>query len=187
MKKFLSPKIILGLLVLLVILLSGAIFFLFQNIKSENENASDLQNSINISTKQNQYSISLQESLQNASSSIAKINNSILSSDADVGFIEKIEDAAKGSGLAVVIDSLSVEDIPNVTSDNLTSLWIRVRVQGDWAATMVFISKLESFPFIIRMEKFDLTNSSDNPIGVPAPSTAQTWQTTFEIRVLQYK
>jgi hypothetical protein len=168
-------------------LLFGAIFFLFQDIKSKNENASDLQNSTDLSIKQNQYSVSLQESLQNASSSITEINNAILSPDGDVDFIEKLENVAKGSGLDIVIDSLAVEDIPNVTSDDLTSFRIRAEAQGGWAGTTTFLSKLESLPFVMRVEKFDLTNSSDNPAGLSSPVSAQTWQTTFEIRVLQYK
>ena len=188
MKKILSLKGILCLTALFVILLFGAIFALFQNIKNENENASKLQNSIDLSTKQNQYVTLLQRSLQNSNGDIVKVNNSILGSDGDVAFIEQLETVAKDNGLAVIINSLSVEDIPNVTSDNLISLKIRTSVQGSWMGMVTFLTKLESLPFVMRVEKFDLTNSSDNPIGLSTPaSSAQNWQATIEIRVLQYK
>ena len=188
MKKILVPKVILGLVTLSVVLLFGAIFVLFQNIKNESENASKLQNSIDLSTKQNQYVTSLQTSLQNSNGDIAKVNGSILRSDEDVTFIEQLENVAKNNGLNVVISSLSVEDIPNVTSSSLTSLKIRTSMQGSWIGMIVFLTRLESLPFVMRVEKFDLTNSSDNPIGLTMQaSSTQNWQATIEIRVLQYK
>ena len=139
-------------------------------------------------TKQNQYSVSLQESLQNSKPEMEKVNNSILSKDGDVGFIEKLETVAKSNGLDVVINSLSVEDIPGVNSNNLTSLKIRATVEGGWAGSVSFLTKLESLPFILRVEKFNLANFPTNSISlVPSKDPAQNWQSVFEIRVLKYK
>jgi Tfp pilus assembly protein PilO len=188
MKKLFSIKGILCLLILLTILLFVAIFALFQNIKNEDENASQTQNEINLSEKQNQYSVSLRESLQNSNSNIAKVSGSILSSDGDVAFIEQLENVAKENGVSITIDSLSVENIPNITSNNLTSFKIRAEAEGDWNGMMAFLTKLESLPYVARVEKLDLANSSDNPLSQTTPATsAQSWQSVFEIRVLQYK
>src|ERR1035437_724577 len=188
MKKVPSFKGILDLLAFFVILLFVAIFMLFQNIKNQNENSSNLQNEIDLSAKQNQYTMSLQKSLQDSNSNIKKVNDSILSSGGTVGFIEKLENVAKDNGLNIIVDSLSVEDIHGVTSDGLTSLKILASAQGSWTGTIVFLTKLESLPFIMRVEKFDLANSSDNLTGLPTPiSSAQNWLSTFEIRVLEYK
>jgi hypothetical protein len=188
MKKNSSLKKIIGLLVLAVILLFGGIFLLFQNVKDQTENASKIQNDISSTESQNQYVMSLQESLKNSNPDITKIDNSILSTDQDVTFIESFETLAKNNGLSIVINSLSVGDIPNVTSNNLTSLEIRASAKGSWIGTISFLSKLEAMPFIMRVEKFDLANSSDNPIGQPLPkNSTQIWQSIFDIRVLQYK
>ncbi len=189
MNKTQSFKGIIIFLALVVILLFGAIYFLFQSIKGENENASNIQNSIDISTKQNQYTLSLQESIQNASGDIKKVNDSILSFDKDVNFIEQLENLARENGLSVSIDSLSVGDTPNVSSDNLTSLEIQASAQGSWAGMMVFLSKLESMPFAMRVERFDLANSSNNSPNLSGVknSTPQYWRTTVGMRVLQYK
>jgi Tfp pilus assembly protein PilO len=188
MKKITSHKVILVLLALSVILLFGVIFMLFQNIKNQSENTSSLQNEIDLGTKQNQYTIFLQKSLQDSKSDIDKVDGSILSSDGNVGFIEKIETLAKDNSLNISIDSLSVEDIPTIDSNSLTSLKIRASAQGSWPDMVVFLTKLESMPFVMRVEKFDLLNSSDNPIGLPPPtSSKQNWLSTFEIRILEYK
>jgi mannitol-specific phosphotransferase system IIBC component len=188
MKKIQSLKGILGLLSVIVVLFLIAIFMLFQNIKNQMEDASNLQNKIDVATRQNQYTISLQKSLQNSKADIDKVNSSILSSDGNVSFIEKFETLAKNNGLNVSIDSLSVEDIPNINSDNLTSLVVRASAEGSWTGTIVFLTSLESFPFAMRVEKFDLLNSSDNPVGLPPPTSfKQNWLSTFEIRVLEYK
>jgi Tfp pilus assembly protein PilO len=186
-RKISSLKIILGFLILAVVLLFGVYFLLFQNIKYQNTTASELQNEIDLGTKQNQYATSLKQSLQDSDSDISKVNNSILPIDGDVGFIEQLENLATNEGLSVSIDSLSAEDIPNVDSDDLTSLLIKVNAQGSWTKMMDFLSKLETLPNVSRMEEFDLANSSDNPQGFPVAGNTQSWQVTFQIRVLQYK
>ena len=188
MKKLFSLKGILCLFAFLVVLLFVDIFILFQNVKNQNENVSKTQNEISHSEKQNEYTASLRESLQNSNSEIAKVNNSILSSDGDVAFIEQLENTAKENGVGIIIESLSVEDIPNVVSGDLTSFKIRAEAEGGWNGMMAFLTKLESMPYVARVEELDLANSSDNPLSQTTPvASLQSWQSVFEIRVLQYK
>jgi regulatory protein YycI of two-component signal transduction system YycFG len=186
MKNFLSLKGIMTISIMIVLILFSAIIYVFFAIKNENEKSVLLQNEIDLMVRQSRYEISLQQSLLEASTSIYKINDAILSSDQDVTFIEQLENLAKDNNLYVKIDSLSINDIPKNNSDSLTSLFARATVSGKWNSIMIFLTKLESMPFIMRVEKLSLTNSSDNPIGLPI-SSAQDWAAAFEIRVLQNK
>ena len=137
-----------------------------------------------VSNRQN-YLISTQKLISDLSPDLESINNSIVPSGDDVGFIEIFESVAKGNGLKIDIDFLVLKDDSSFKNANVTSLEIKAKTSGSWVGTYTFLSELESLPIKVKINNFSMDtapgSSSDGKKQLPM------WQSSFEIVVLKYK
>ena len=175
-----------GLAVIVVFILY---YFVYQGIKSKNEHISSLSNDLSSQGDKQDYLISTQRIIQGISSDIDRINNSIIAKDGDVGFIENLESLAREVGLTMEIDSLVLVDNPEFASSSIVTLKIRAQVSGNWVGTYRFLAQLESLPLKIKINKFDLRNTTIeiSPDVKKSGSSNNVWQSAFEIDVLRYK
>ena len=181
-------KKILVLPILFVLIVTGAVIFVFLNIKNKNEHISDLRNDLTFQITKQQNMISMDKIVEKANPEISLIDNSIISKDGDVAFIENLEEKARNNGLTIEIESLSFDDSPQVASSSVTTLKVRANTKGSWSGTYKFLAQVEALPFRVKINNFSFVNSSDetvfsrkkvsNPVG---------WQSRFEISVLKYK
>lgn len=131
------------------------------------------------------YLFSAQKIIENLSSDIEHINDSIVSSDGEVEFIENLEEVAKESGLSIEINSILLETNPKLASSSVSILRVRAKTRGSWSNSYLFLSRLESLPYKVKINKFGLVNSSEVISGSSRSSSI--WQSSFEIDVLKYK
>jgi len=182
-------KIILLTQSVLVVVIFGLCYLVYQDIKYKNENHHTLSHSLLFQNDKLAYLVSTQKAIDNISSDIVRIDSSVVSKEGEVDFIENLESIARENGLSIEIDSLVFEDKGDGSSNPINVLKIKAKTKGSWRGSYVFLSRLESSPFKIKIDKFSLINNgteipiSDKKVGVPSGD----WQSTFEIAVLKYK
>ncbi len=164
-------------------------YFIYRDIKSKNEHISSLIQQLDFQSSRQEYLVSTQRMIENLNSDMTKINDSIVSKDGDVEFIENLENRAKNKGLTINIESLNVEDDPTSTASSITKLKLSAKTKGSWDGTYTFLSELESLPFKIKIEKFSIVNESRSEVldGKQTYTYSPDWKTSFEIVVLKYK
>ncbi|MFZ2621500.1 MAG: hypothetical protein WAX85_02925 [Minisyncoccia bacterium] len=173
---------------ILVVGVFASYYFLFVDIKNRNEHISNIEQDLAHQNENSQYVSSLLETFQNADSDITKINNSIVSSDGDVAFIESLEKMAHDDSLSTTIDSLNFEEIPSFPGSKVVVFRIRVKAKGSWSGIYKFLAQIESLPFKIKIINFGLTGPLINTESVKNTSdSGRIWQSIFEINVLKYK
>jgi D-arabinose 5-phosphate isomerase GutQ len=123
------------------------------------------------------------------STEINAIDNSIVSKNGEVGFIESLESLARENGLSIEISSLTFDNNASLASSSINILNVKAKTDGSWFGNYAFLSRLESLPFKVKINMVSLTNSSSNvtsDVNNSNPSN-DTWQSVFEISVLKYK
>jgi hypothetical protein len=160
-----------------------AYYFVYRDIREKNEHISSLSQELELETSRQEYLVSTQRTVESLTPDIDAVSGSIVASDGDVSFIESLESVAKGSGLSISIDSLSIDDTA-VASDSITALDVRAKMQGSWAGTYGFLAQLESLPWKVQIVRFDFRG---DPGDGSVKGAAPVWSTAFEIRVLKYK
>ena len=186
---FKPSKIIVIILSFFALALFIIYYLIFSDIKTKNQHASILEQELSSQTKNQQYMLSLKRNIQNADSDISSINNSIMSEDGDVAFIEDLENFANDNNLTLSIDSLTLEDSQILASSSITSLKVRAKTKGSWFGTYKFLARMESLPLKIKIYRFGFTKTV-NEIGVDNKKISNqvpVWQGIFEMNVLKYK
>lgn len=184
-----SLKIILVSLSISVLSIFVVYYFLYQDIKLKNEHTSAISQELSLETNKQSYLNLTKRIIQNINPDLALVDNSIISKDGDVKFIDSLEATAQENGLTITIDSLVFEDSLSVPSSEITTLKIQAKTKGGWIGTYKFLGQLESLPIKVKVDKFEFTNTSvdinsdTNKVSTPN----DVWQSTFEIHVLKYK
>ncbi len=182
-----SLKIILGILCVLVLAVFVSYYFVYREIRFRDETYQNLLKDLSLQDTKQDYLISTQKTVDGLVLDINQINNSIISKDGEVEFIESLEAMAKESGLSIEIDSLSLENNEKLSPDSIDILSVKARTRGSWAANYLFLSRLESFPFKVKINKFGLSNSVAEVVSGKRIVKTSVWQSVFEIDVLKYK
>lgn len=189
MKKSPSKKIaiILGVVVLGICALY---YFIYIDIKKRNEHASVLLHDATLEISRQQYTISLEHTIENITPDIDLVNKSLIAKDGDVDFIENLEGLAKSNGLAITIDSLILDNNnPILEGSDITLLRVKAKTEGNWLGTYTFLSELESMPLKIKVDKLGFASIGDEPqTGTKKQvKSNRIWQSIFEITILKYK
>ncbi len=183
-----SFKKILGVLVGVIVLIAGAMYFGIHSLVTTNQNIATLTHTIAVDTQQ-QQSISSTAALVNGDSpDVARVESSIIASDGDVSFIEYLETLARNYNLQVVINSLSLSDDATLTGNGLSTLQVQFEVKGSWSNVYRFTSNIETLPYSFKMNKIDIVNTGDtanldSTKSTPAPGV---WQGLFDMNVLKH-
>ena len=77
----------------------------------------------------------------------------------EVGFIEKIEEVAKSSGIIFEIVSLSQDKTSE--SSIKEDITVKIAVEGSWQAIMTFVKELEVMTFGITITNINIDASDD--------------------------
>src|SRR3989344_2067159 len=76
----------------------------------------------------------------------------------EVGFIEKIEEVARVSGVDFEIDSIAQAKVdPGSVKEDIN---LKINIEGSWREAMTFISKLEKMSFGVSIRNIDLDSRS---------------------------
>ncbi|KND46713.1 MAG: hypothetical protein AB201_02635 [Parcubacteria bacterium C7867-006] len=181
-----SFKKIIALLSVIVLVLLCAQYFLYVEISTKNKKISEMVNSLDLQENRQDYLISMQNMLNSMSSNVEAINSSVVSSDADVQFIEYLESLAKENRVNLKIDNLSFEDSAILKDSNVTNFKIKANTSGPWSGTYAFISKLESMQYKVKINKFSAVSQTTD-LGDQVTKSTGEWKSNFEMVVLKYK
>lgn len=181
MKTNIGFKKTLSVLSLLALVIAVSYYFIYQDIRSKNERISKLQYDLSTQSTKQDYLISTEKAIQSLEVDLDKAQSSIVSKEAEIEFIEKIETLARSNGLAIEIESLVLknQDLP---SPDLTVLNVKAKTRGTWAGTYLFLAQLESLPY-----KLKIGRSSMIRVGAGSQGSGATWDSNVEIGVLKYK
>ncbi|MBA3733486.1 hypothetical protein H0W91_03895 [Patescibacteria group bacterium] len=183
-----SYKKILIVLGVAAVAFTGVYFLVFKDIRSKNEHASSVLDDLSKQGIKQSYFLSMQRTLENINPEISLINDSIVSKDGDVRFIEDLESMARSNGLSIEIQSLSFEESAT-ESNNFLVFKIRAKTEGGWKGTYTFLTELESLHYKTKISNFSLLNTNiQADIGTSTTNkTTNTWKSTFELEVLKNK
>ena len=159
-------------------------YFLFRDIKSKTEESSSLENSLLKHNEVRNYINSTKKILSSLGEDRKRVDDYIVVRDGDVAFLEDLEGLAKNGNLSVEVESLSLESSEDLSVQGLTTLKIRVRVIGSWSSIYKFLSQTENMPFKVIIDKVNLISKMSG--GNSVIGTGNTWEGSFEIRVLKY-
>ena len=164
-------------------------YLTYIDIKNKNENISILENNLFSQSNKQELTNSMESMVKNFDSDIKLVNNSIVSSDGDVLFIEDLESSAKSNGLDIQIDSLVFQDDKQLSSSTITFFNIKAKTTGGWLGTYLFLAQLELLPIKVKINSYSLNNISDSGENDIKKGGTQgnTWQSNFEINVLKFK
>ncbi len=113
---------------------------------------------------------------------IKKVQNTVVASDGVVNFIEQLEKIARNNGITIKNNSIS-EDADSKLSTSTTFLKIRSETSGSWVGTYKFIYELESLPYKVSINTFNLSTEG---ISEDSVSGTGNWNAVFEIKLLKY-
>jgi Tfp pilus assembly protein PilO len=181
-----SIKILIGLITIAA-LLCLPYYIVFSDIKSKNQNISVLKYELSTASQKQAYASSLQEAVRTVQPKIDLLNNSIIPSEGNVGFIEILEKTARGNGLEIVIDSLTEEDKKEFSSSTVNILSVRLRTTGSWEGTYRFLKAIEVLPFKLVLSNFATRTVSRTSPEENKPTSTGLWQSSFEVHTLKYK
>ncbi len=174
----------LGAIVLASLGLAAAVYYLIQT----NTDIAVLTHTRTIEEKKQHDASSTTAALTTTNADIAQVTGSIIPLDGDVAFIELLESSARGHGLQIKIDSLSLADDPGLSA-GMNLLQIKVEVKGTWSAVYSYMSQVESLPYSVKINMIDVVNTKDtanidplNPV-----KSAGTWQGLVDMSVLKRK
>jgi len=181
-------KRILIFLGICIAILAAISYFAFISIKHTNENISALTAKLVTEKNQQEYLTSTQKIVEQRTQDLAKINDSIVASDGDVQFIENLESLARGDHLNVSIDSLTVEDSTNLSKAGMTTLNVKVKVDGSFSDLFTFLSQIESSPFKIKVDGFSLVVNGEGVIPDKKTGVQKVpWEMIIGIHILKYR
>jgi hypothetical protein len=164
-------------------------YFVYGDIKNKNENYNFILHDLSFQNDKQDYLASKLKTVENISAEINAIDNSIVSKNDEVGFIESLESLARENGLSIEISSLTLDNSASLASSTMNILNVKAKTSGSWLGNYTFLSRLESLPFKVKINMVGLTNSSSGAVSDVNNSNPSndTWQSVFDIGVLEYK
>ena len=148
------------LLLLTALLSAGAAVlfgFLFFQIKSANERASELQNGIELQEKQESARKSVKAAVTETAALREKLNTFAVPKEGAAEFLELLESAARRIGVVPSILSASEEPMPD--SDKYENLRVILTASGAWEGVVRFLGALESVPYEAAVEQALLSHT----------------------------
>lgn len=181
-------KKILVALGILILIIFTSYYFIYREVRFRDETYQTLLRDLSFQDAKQEYLISTQKTIDGLMLDINHINDSVVSKDGDVEFIETLEAIAKESGLSIEIDSLVLSNDPTLTPHSVDVLKIRAKTRGSWEGSYLFLSRLESLPLKLKIDSFGLSNILvDVVLSNKKVVKRSVWQSVFEISVLKYK
>lgn len=178
-----TVKKIVGFSILLLILVFSYYFFVINILNNGKEIYTMSQNIKNQEAKQTQLS-SLQQNLSKSKIGMANLQNFVLVSGGEVGFIKTIEDLAVSSNVKAEIKTAQIEQILGKESAVVENFKVGLDAIGKWSDVIYFLTLIENLPYKTQIVSVSLDKFSDNVAGnVKVPQ----WLLSIEFSVVKFK
>lgn len=173
-------------LILGVILLVLAQYFLYVEIKKTNQRSSGLANEVDLKNNQEEYMISTGKVIQNINNDLSKVHKSIVSQTEDAEFITSIERLAEAVNLPVDINSLLLDVNPKATTSPIVSFKISIKTEGLWRSQYKYLKEIESLPIKTRISYYSLETAGENGNSDISKDVSGKWKSKIDFSVLKY-
>lgn len=181
-------KRILIVLIVLILVIFASYYFVYREVRFRDETYQTLLRDLSFQDTKQQYLISTQKTIEGLVLDINHINDSVVSKEGEVEFIETLEAVAKESGLSIELDSLALNNDPNLVPQFVDVLKIKAKTRGSWEGNYLFLSRLEALPLKLKIDNLGLSNTlADVVLTNKKVVKSSVWQGVFEISVLKYK
>ena len=193
MKNFSNTQKILVITIVLAMVSLGLYGFLFWQVRSENQEASQLLGEAEQDVEKEKTLRAAKISLEKNKQFIEKIDTYFVPKDGVVGFIQELETIGKQTGVSLTIGGVTAESDQRTKDDFKETLRIRLETSGSWEKTFYFLSVLESLPYRAQVEQIALSlyGASDKLLfGTETKRVRgkdEVWKGVFEITVLKLK
>lgn len=145
-------------------------------ILSKSKSADSMYTEVYDFEKKSEQLISVRTALREAMPLVNGVERALVSEDYVSVFIDNLETLANDSDLRLSIGSLSIDQIPNVSS--LKRMIVRLSVDGLWSDVVAFSSFLESMQYATSIESISF---SRNPRA--EGSDARVWNAMIDLVV----
>ena len=190
-----STKKILIIASVLTVALISVYILVFLSVKAHTENASLLEEKVQLEQKRETVIRSIQNIVSNTGSDIGKLDSFFVGPDGVPGFIDSIEALARAHNLAASVGSVGIDSKADPASPKNKSsspaiteiLKLSLGTTGSWNNTFQFLSALESLPLKIKITSVDIVQSSGSLDPTTKKKSASEWTGAFSLEVLKLK
>ncbi len=184
-----KTKTILIIASFVIIILSGVLAYGIEQIKSENELASHMQNQAESLAEANALAQSIRTAKNKAATDLAALDAISLTQTDLVPFIGLIEETGKQMGLDTTIESVSSDPVKVSTASSTDfqppqPIHIVIATKGNWSGSFGFIHALENVPQHITVDSVDMR--VDEMQGTKTASSTRVWHTEAAITIYAF-
>jgi hypothetical protein len=175
-----------NILILTIIfnIITASLYFYVSGMVNKNlEKISNLSNNLNTQLlKQEQFKL-FKNIINETNLDREELDTRFISSDGLVSFITQVEALATLSGVSVDIGNVSVSEYlhQGSKSELLEFLNMSISVSGSWENNFYFLNLLESLPYNISIDSFNLQTGGDTDNKITK------WNGAFDLKTLKIK
>jgi len=183
-----TKKIIIALLVLNLVVF-GACFYLFANIKKTDKIVSDRLIQIESGIKKEESLRSIKNLMNDTKEERERIADFFVQPNGAVDFIEMIDSLGGIAGVKLEVESVGVEALKSETDADSESFRLSLKTKGSWDNTIHLLSLLESLPYQISFEsaRFQKISGESSPDNGKKIAVSSYWNGNFSFSALKLK
>ena len=158
--KFYSIKILILVILCNLVALTGYYYF-FGDIEAKTKAAANLTDTIDVGQQKNSRLSLLRSTIKNTEVSRRKLSTFLLSDEAEVSFIEQMENLAKSNNLGVKTNNVS-----SATSTDVTKVFqMQSEVTGSWNGIMNLLNQIDNLPYDVRVQSVSLNKQEQGKVS----------------------
>lgn len=166
----------------------GACFYLFMNIKKIDKVVSEQLTQIESEVKKDESLRSIKNLMNDTKEEREQIAGLFVQPNGTVDFIEEVESLGRVAGVKLEVESVGIGALKDKTGSSTESFRLFFKTEGSWGGTMHLLSLLENMPYKISFENVRLGkvsggSSSESGKGI----TPSYWSGNFSFSVLKIK
>lgn len=175
-------------LIVLNLIVFGAFFYLFTNIKKMDKVVSEQFLQIESEVKKDKSLRSIKNLMNDTKKEREQIARFFVGSNGTVDFIEEVESLGKIAGVKLVTESVGVDAIKDNAAIGTESFRLSIKTEGPWSGIIHLLSLLENMSYKISFGNANLNKISDGSDSAKNKNkTSPYWKGDFTFSVLKMK
>ncbi len=163
--------------IMVVIVMIGAYFYMYNFVWSSADRANDIRTKIKLEKENTAHEQNITELYKSTAADWDRLPKFFVPSDRVVAFIESIESLGLKSGAEVSLSSVSADNLDDAVSGTLGDVKGRVDASGSWSSVMRALMLTESMPYPVMINHVVLSSS-----GPSDKSQNNQWRLSFDIQ-----
>ncbi len=173
----------------------GGAYFVYNTIRNESGQISEVQDEIIQTREQEQKSIVTKDLVQETSNSRDELSKLILKGDDSekAAFVERLENMADGVNATTTFFGLKQAPLPEDESrkkgdtDKYEQLTVGIKAEGGWRAVLQLLGMLENLPYLSKVDGVVLRRNEPETAVSAKNKKPPTWTLSLSLMVIKYK